>query len=126
MSCKLDGVSGLYTFNQGLTKLFTRGNGTVGQDISHLIPYLKLPSNLDLPFSKDLAIRGEFIMSKHTFLTKYAAKFANIRNMVAGIINSKTITDAVLDLEFVAYELIEPVLKPSDQISFLKTMNINL
>ena len=125
LSCKLDGVSGLYTFNQGSNKLFTRGNGTVGQDISHLIPYLKLPSNLDLPFSKDLAIRGEFIMSKHTFLTKYAAKFANIRNMVAGIINSKTITDAVLDLEFVAYELIEPVLKPSDQISFLKTMNIN-
>lgn len=129
ISCKLDGVSGLYTFNQGLTanttKLFTRGNGTVGQDVSHLIPYLKLPSNLGLPFSKDLAIRGEFIMSKQTFLTKYAAKFANIRNMVAGIINSKTITDAVLDLEFVAYELIEPILKPSDQLAFLKTMNIN-
>lgn len=125
LSCKLDGVSGLYTLNQGLTKLFTRGNGTVGQDISHLIPYLKLPSNLDLPFSKDLAIRGEFIMSKQTFLTKYAAKFANIRNMVAGIINSKTITDAVLDLEFVAYELIEPTLKPSDQLAFLKQIGLN-
>ena len=123
ISCKLDGVSGLYTFNQGLKKLFTRGNGTVGQDVSHLIPYLKLPLNLDKGLN--LAIRGEFIMSKQTFLTKYAAKFANIRNMVAGIINSKTITDAVLDLEFVAYELIEPVLKPSEQISFLKTMNIN-
>ena len=129
LSCKLDGVSGLYTFNQGLTanatKLFTRGNGTVGQDVSHLIPYLKLPSNLNLPFSKNLAIRGEFIMSKQTFLTKYAAKFANIRNMVAGIINSKTITDAVLDLEFVAYELIEPVLKPSDQLAFLKQIGLN-
>lgn len=125
ISCKLDGVSGLYTFNQGSNKLFTRGNGTVGQDVSHLIPYLKLPSNLDLPFSKDLAIRGEFIMSKQTFLTKYAAKFANIRNMVAGIINSKTITDAVLDLEFVAYELIEPTLKPSDQLAFLKQTGLN-
>jgi DNA ligase (NAD+) len=121
LSCKLDGVSGLYTFNQGSNKLFTRGNGTVGQDVSHLIPYLKLPSNLE----KDLAIRGEFIMSKQTFLTKYAAKFANIRNMVAGIINSKTITDAVLDLEFVAYELIEPVLKPSDQLAFLKQIGLN-
>ena len=125
ISCKLDGVSGLYTLKQGLTKLFTRGNGTVGQDVSHLIPYLKLPSNLNLPFSKDLAIRGEFIMSKQTFLTKYAAKFANIRNMVAGIINSKTITDAVLDLEFVAYELIEPTLNPSDQLAFLKQTGLN-
>jgi len=128
LSCKLDGVSGLYTLNQGTNgpgKLFTRGNGTVGQDISHLIPYLKLPLNSGLPFSKDLAIRGEFIMSKQTFLNKYAAKFANIRNMVAGIINSKTITDAVLDLEFVAYELIEPVLKPSDQLAFLKQTGLN-
>jgi NAD-dependent DNA ligase len=132
LSCKLDGVSGLYTLNQGKndtnaangsansTKLFTRGNGTVGQDVSHLIPYLKLPLN----HSGNIAIRGEFIMSKQTFLTKYAAKFANIRNMVAGIINSKTITDAVLDLEFVAYELIEPTLKPSDQLAFLKQLGI--
>ena len=129
LSCKLDGVSGLYCFNQGTNgsanskKLFTRGNGTVGQDVSHLIPYLKLPS--DLTFSgSGLAIRGEFIMSKPTFLTKYANKFANIRNMVAGIINSKTVADAVLDLEFVAYELIEPVMKPSDQLAFLKYLGI--
>ena len=122
LSCKLDGVSGLYSFKQGTNaaKLFTRGNGTVGQDVSHLIPYLKLPINQTL----DLVLRGEFIMSKQIFLKKYAAKFANIRNMVAGIINSKTIIDAVLDLEFVAYELIEPVLKPSEQIALLKQLGI--
>ena len=120
LSCKLDGVSGLYSFKQnGEAKLFTRGNGTVGQDVSHLIPYLKLP------FSKDIVLRGEFIMSKQVFLKKYATNFANIRNMVAGIINSKTIIDAVLDLEFIAYELIEPVLKPSDQIALLKQLGFN-
>ena len=116
LSCKLDGVSGLFSNS----KLFTRGNGTVGQEVSHLIPYLGLLAKNN----ENIAIRGEFIMSKQVFQTKYANKFANIRNMVAGIINSKTITDAVKDLEFVAYELIEPVLKPSEQLAFLKQLGI--
>jgi NAD-dependent DNA ligase len=120
LSCKLDGVSGLYSFEQGSTpKLYTRGNGTIGQDVSHLIPYLKLPSN------KNIVIRGEFIISKQVFLNKYANKFANIRNMVAGIINTKTIIDAVNDLEFVAYEVIKPVLKISEQLDLIKSLNMN-
>lgn len=119
LSCKLDGVSGLYSFEQGTTpKLYTRGNGTIGQDVSHLIPYLNLPSN------KSIVIRGEFIISKQVFLNKYANKFANIRNMVAGIINSKTIIDAVNDLEFVAYEVIKPVLKTSEQLELIKSLNM--
>jgi len=121
LSCKLDGVSGLYCLEQGLKpQLFTRGNGTVGQDVSHLIPHLKLSTNTNV----SIAVRGEFIMSKQVFQTKYANKFANIRNMVAGIINSKTIIDAVLDLDFVAYELIKPTLKPSDQLAFLKSLGL--
>jgi DNA ligase (NAD+) len=123
LSCKLDGVSGLYCLEEGSNtpKLFTRGNGTVGQDVSHLIPYLKLPTKTNNTF---LALRGEFIMSKQVFQSKYANKFANIRNMVAGIINSKTIIDAVLDLEFVAYEVIKPVIKPSEQLEFIKSLGI--
>ena len=120
LSCKLDGVSGLYCFEQGSTpKLYTRGNGTVGQDVSHLIPYLNLPTN------KSIVIRGEFIISKQVFLHKYANKFANIRNMVAGIINHKTIIDSVNDLEFVAYEVIKPTLKTSEQLELIKSLNMN-
>jgi NAD-dependent DNA ligase len=121
LSCKLDGVSGLYCLDQH-AKLFTRGNGTVGQDVSHLIPYLKLPSNIK---TNNIVIRGEFIMSKQKFLTKYANKFANIRNMVAGIVNSKTIIDAVNDLEFVAYEVIKPELTPTKQLEFLRQLGFN-
>ena len=126
LSCKLDGVSGLYCFEQTIngskkTQLFTRGNGSIGQDVSHLIPYLKLSNKTN---NATIVIRGEFIMSKQVFQTKYANKFANIRNMVAGIINSKTIIDAVKDLEFVAYEVIKPALKPSEQLEFLKSLGI--
>jgi NAD-dependent DNA ligase len=121
LSCKLDGVSGLYCFDQKTKpQLFTRGNGTVGQDVSHLIPYLKLSPKTNSP----IVIRGEFIMSKPVFQAKYANKFANIRNMVAGIINSKTIIDAVLDLDFVAYEVIKPALKPSEQHEFIKQLGL--
>jgi len=118
LSCKLDGVSGLYTTEGSKPKLYTRGNGKVGQDISHLIPFLRLPK------TKGIVIRGEFIIPKAVFLEKYKIKFANPRNMVAGLINHKTINDAVVDLHFVAYEVIVPQKKPSEQMAFLGTTNV--
>jgi len=118
ISCKLDGVSGLYTTEGSVPKLYTRGNGLVGQDISHLIPHLNLPK------TKDVVIRGEFIIPKETFNSKYRDKFANPRNMVAGIINHKTITSAVSDMHFVAYEVIKPEYRPSEQMAMLKSLQV--
>lgn len=121
ISCKLDGVSGLYSTENNEVKLYTRGDGEIGQDISHLIPYLKLP------LIKELVIRGEFIINKKIFEQKYKNTFANPRNMVAGIINNKTINISILrDISFVAYELIKPIIKPSLQMEFLSTLNIDV
>ncbi len=118
LSCKLDGVSGLYTTKGTTPKLYTRGNGKVGQDVSHLIPFLRLPK------TKGVVIRGEFIIPKQVFEQKYKTTFANPRNMVAGIINHKHISDAVVDLHFVAYEVIIPELTPSAQMEYLGTINV--
>lgn len=118
ISCKLDGVSGLYTTEGVEPKLYTRGDGVVGQDISHLIPYLRLPK------TKNIVIRGEFIIPKKVFDEKYKSKFANPRNMVSGIVNHKTINEAVNDLHFVAYELIKPIKKPSEQMEFIGTLDV--
>jgi DNA ligase (NAD+) len=118
LSCKLDGVSGLYTTEGRDPKLYTRGNGKVGQDITHLIPYLRLPK------TKNIVIRGEFVINKSTFDTKYKATFANPRNMVAGIINHKTINETIKDVDFVAYEVIKPALKPIEQLELLKTLDV--
>jgi DNA ligase (NAD+) len=115
ISCKLDGVSGLYTTTGSIPKLYTRGNGKIGQDISHLIPFLNLPN------TKDTVIRGELIIPKLVFEQKYKATFANPRNMVAGVINHKHINDAIYDVHFVAYEVIEPTLKPTEQMEFLRS-----
>ncbi len=120
LSCKLDGVSGLYTTEGAEPKLYTRGDGLVGQDVSHLIPYLRLPK------TKGIVIRGEFIIPKAVFDAKYKTKFANPRNMVAGIVNHKTMNEAVHDLHFVAYEVIKPNKKPSEQMQILSTLDVEV
>jgi NAD-dependent DNA ligase len=118
LSCKLDGVSGLYTTEGTVPKLYTRGDGTVGQDISHLIPFLRLPK------TKGIVIRGEFIIPRALFEAKYKDKFANPRNMVAGIVNHKTINESIKDLHFVAYEVMKPIRKPSEQMELLSTLDV--
>ena len=119
LSCKLDGVSGMYTTENNTQKLYTRGDGTIGQDITHLLPALNLPK------VKDIVVRGEFIISRTKFEEKYKSRFANPRNLVAGIINSKTIDNKVHDMDFVAYEVIKPVLCPSDQMKLLEKYGFN-
>ena len=124
ISCKLDGVSGLFTTEGDEPKLYTRGDGKVGQDVSHIIPYLQLPE------IKGLVMRGEFIIKKTVFETKYKSDFANPRNLVAGIVNQKTKdVKKYGDLDFVAYEVIKhpdypaAELKPSLQMSLMEQMN---
>lgn len=120
LSCKLDGVSGLYTTQGDSPKLYTRGDGRVGQDISHLIPYLRLPK------TRGVVIRGEFIIPRALFEAKYKDAFANPRNLVAGIINHKGINNAIKDVHFVAYEVMHPVLKCSEQLAFLSTLDVEV
>jgi len=113
LSCKLDGVSGMYSTVNDEPKLYTRGDGKIGQDISHLIPILNLPKE------KGCVVRGEFIIPKQVFEEKYKSSFANPRNLVSGIINSKSVDEKAKDLHFVTYEIIQPVMKPSEQLAKL-------
>jgi NAD-dependent DNA ligase len=110
----LDGVSGLYSTEGPKPKLYTRGNGLIGQDVSHLIPFLRLPT------LKNSVVRGEFIVQKAVFKEKYSSDFANPRNFVAGIINQKK-PDPLrcADVDFVVYEVLQPVLKPSAQMVYI-------
>ncbi len=120
ISSKLDGVSGLYV-NKGSPKLYTRGNGVVGQDVSHLLKYLNLPRR------EDLVVRGEFIISRVNFEEHYKESNANPRNLVAGLVNKKKPTKEELKyLEFVVYEIIEPVMKPSEQLTMLESLQFNV
>jgi NAD-dependent DNA ligase len=119
LSCKLDGVSGLYSTEGPEAKLYTRGDGKVGQDISHFIPYFNLPK------TKNITIRGEFLISKEEFDKNLKDKFSNPRNLVAGIINQKKVDPNIKYVKFVAYELIKPELIPSEQMIYLQKLPIN-
>ena len=66
-------------------------------------------------------------MKKQTFQDKYSKNFKNARNLVAGLVNNKSITperiEMFKDLDFVAYEVIKPDnLKPSVQMDYLSSL----
>jgi DNA ligase (NAD+) len=121
LSCKLDGISGLYSIEGGIPKLYTRGDGKVGQDISHIIPYLRLPK---IEKDRKITLRGEIILPKTIFEEKYKTQFSNPRNLVSGIVNRLSVNEKTKDLHFVVYEVIEPIMKPIEQMKFLQMIDV--
>ena len=116
---KIDGVSCMAVFKNGSTRLYTRGDGFVGTDISHLIGHIK---NIPLDITGNLSVRGELVVYRSVFETKYADMYANARNMVSGCVNAKSTRIGSTDIHFIAYEIIELDLvdAPTEEISFLK------
>ena len=109
ISDKLDGVSGMFVYEGDNVKLYTRGNGREGQDISHLHKYISgFPK---IKKQNKLAVRGEFIISKDNWdiLKKADDTLSNPRNTVSGAINSKILNKKLLKMiDFVAYTLVDP------------------
>jgi NAD-dependent DNA ligase len=116
ISDKLDGNSALLQYKNNTVKLYTRGDGTTGQNISHIISFIQ-----GIPEIKDeLTIRGELIISKKDFET-VKDKGANARNMVSGLVNAKIPDLQLIKLvQFVAYEVLSPIIEPSKQMELLK------
>jgi NAD-dependent DNA ligase len=122
VSDKLDGVSAMIEIDKenGINRMYTRGNGSVGTDISPLIKYLNLTKIINKIKGDYVVIRGELIMNKDNF-KKYEDEMANARNMVSGIVNSKKLNkERVLDVDFVAYEIIEPWMPIEEQYIVLE------
>jgi len=125
ISDKLDGISALLQYDENdKIKLYTRGDGKKGQDISYLVPALNLP-NID----KGSIIRGELIITKKIFEEKYKNTFPKARSVVAGIVNAKKPSAAILaDIDFIAYELINNKLNFifSEQMKIMKKLKFNV
>jgi DNA ligase (NAD+) len=100
VSNKLDGCSALWI--PATRKLYTRGDGVKGRDISHLAPHFTgFPAAAG---ADTTAVRGELIM----FAASPAIPADKIaRNVVAGALNRKEVDKALFaEIRFVAYELI--------------------
>jgi DNA ligase (NAD+) len=120
ISDKLDGVSAqLYKETDNIYKLYSRGDGQEGHNISNLIQYL-----FDLTLLEELpvktSIRGEIIISKHNF-DKIKDTMKNARNAVSGVVNSKKPNMKIVKLcEFVAYSILNPIYTPEKQYKLLE------
>lgn len=120
VSDKLDGISCLFYKNDNDIKIYTRGNGTEGQDISHLRNYITFPNVNESKF----AIRGELIISRKNWdLIKDIG--SNARNVVAGAIHSKILNKTILGyIEFLAYDIMYPEMKIEDVFNYFTKNNI--
>lgn len=123
LSNKMDGVSIQLNYVKGKAPTaFTRGNGSVGQDISKLVPHLKIPQKLP----RDLDVRGEVIMSESAFSAKWSKEFENARNLTAGLVNRTTLHPAVHDMDVVIYDVLSPRGMPSAQLKELKDLGFHV
>jgi DNA ligase (NAD+) len=130
---KIDGLAVSIRYEKGiLIQAATRGDGTIGEDITQnvrtikCIP-LKLLENTNIP--DILEIRGEIFMSKAGFLDlnqRTDKKFANPRNAAAGSIRQldSNIT-AQRPLEFICYGIgeVQNGTLPATQFNILQTLH---
>lgn len=108
VSEKLDGISALYDIKNN--KMYTRGNGTYGSDISYVLPYISMPDTANTANTANITIsyiRGELIIPNDKWK---ASMGTNARNTVAGVVNAKILNQSILKhVKFVPYTVIEPV-----------------
>jgi len=100
---KIDGVSCSIIYEYGVIKrVATRGDGLVGQDITHISNFVNIPPKID--FKNQIEVRGELYLPKNT-------KFPNpdnkpLRSMVGGLLNRK---DSGLEnlrfVRFISYQI---------------------
>ncbi len=96
---KYDGLS--LCVNEKTGEAWTRGDGKFGQKSDK---HYELIGNQLSPACRDFDFTyGEVIMSKLNFLTKYSNDFANPRNLVAGLLNSKEATNPLSDCDYIKY-----------------------
>lgn len=148
VSEKVDGLSGLLIIEKGTdntennkytTTLYKHGDGVEGQNISQLIKkginitngngklnYKEIDKLLQT--EKHLAVRGEIIIKKSVFVSKYNKLYQKDRALVAGIVNSKNPDASIIkDMEIVFYELITPCnMTFEEQFKSMKSYGLNV
>ena len=95
---KYDGLS--LCVDEVIGEAITRGDGVYGQRSTEHYRFIKNHLDINNIFSHSY---GEVIMPKQVFLDKYSNDFANPRNLVAGLINSKTVSESLRDCNYIKY-----------------------
>ena len=107
LSLKLDGLTcSLYYANGKLQRAETRGNGIVGEDVTHnALVISSIPKRID--YMDELVVDGEIICLDHDFIP-FAEEYANSRNFASGSIHLLDSRDCEKrNLTFVAWEMVK-------------------
>ena len=135
---KIDGLAGSLKYENGLlVQGATRGNGTVGENITNNIKTIKsIPLQINHLF--DLEVRGEIFMSKNSFdksnkeRTKEGQEvFKNPRNAAAGSVRQlDSKIAAKRNLDMFIYSVISPedhgLESHSDSLKFAKSLGFKI
>ena len=96
---KFDGLS--LCVNELNSEATTRGDGFHGQICDE--HYALIQNHLTLEEDPFSFTYGEVMIPKQVFIDKFSADFANPRNLVAGLLNSKTVSDSLKDCQYIKY-----------------------
>ena len=131
LSWKLDGLTLVVTYDGGkLTRILTRGNGTIGTNITYMLGAIKgIPAAI--PDRGHLVVRGEATISYTDFetindtLDDADDKYANPRNLASGTLAlDKTNLDKVKErnVTFNAFTLVHtdhPIVSWGERMAYL-------
>jgi DNA ligase (NAD+) len=122
---KIDGLSSTCRYKNGkLVYVATRGDGEVGQDVTHIAEYISdIPQNIS--FSKDdIEIRGELYLPR---TTEYNTEGKPLRNSCVGLINRKENRDDLKFVRFAVYQVVglEKIALESERIKLLGDSGMN-
>lgn len=115
LMAKMDGLTVRITYRDGkIYRAETRGNGTVGEDITHNI-YVVKDVPISIPVNSEVIVDGEvivtrdnFIKLKNKFLDENGKVYKNARNFASGSIrlhDSKKASERCL--QFVAWKFVK-------------------
>jgi DNA ligase (NAD+) len=121
---KYDGISLLVDeYSLLINGCWTRGDGEYGQastaHFTKIGQYIRFDSD---NVGKNLISFGEAIMSNKNF-EKYKDKFANPRNMVAGLFNRDEVAKELIDVDYIRYGSNKENLDKRDQLIELNKIN---
>lgn len=135
LSDKLDGMSGLLVKEKNKLKLYSRGNGEYGQDLTRLVKYIvnkKAAKNIKNG-ETNYAIRGEILISRKNLVKLNKADngiiFKNERSAANSLVNNDSkeyLKKIGKYFEFVPYAIIRPKLKINDQMKELKKLDFKV
>jgi len=91
---KYDGLACRYYADTN--QLVTRGDGKIGEDITHVLPIVKFSASTNIDFDPNMDIAGELVCKRSEFKNTSAVrssgdKYKSERNLVAGVTNNDDI-----------------------------------